>query len=140
MKKPGEIIMNRFLRAIWKHQLLLKLNNHKYVIFCYYDYFMSLYVINDNYSIYKLLVDTPTITVVKPNVSEVFTEIIPPTQNISNQTNLPDKNTSTDETVSQIMLKEVLEDVQIFQLQLEDILKLSLNSSKLKVRKISYLI
>jgi len=101
---------------------------------------MSLYVINDNYSIYKLLVDTPTITVVKPNVSEVFTEIIPPTQNISNQTNLPDKNTSTDETVSQIMLKEVLEDVQIFQLQLEDILKLSLNSSKLKVRKISYLI
>jgi len=102
---------------------------------------MSVYVINDNYSFYKLiLVDTPTITVVKPNVPEVYTETVPPTQNISNQTSLPDKNTSTDETVRQVMLKEVMEDVKIFQLQLEDTLKLSLNTSKLKVRKISYLI
>lgn len=84
--------------------------------------------------------DTPTISVAKPNVPEVYTETVPPVQNIPNQTNLPDKNTSTDETVSQAMLKEVLEDVQIFQLQLEDTLKLSLNTSKLKVRKISCLI
>lgn len=81
--------------------------------------------------------DTPTISVVKPNVPEVYTETVSPIQNIPNQTNLPDKNTSTDEAVSQVMLNEVLEDVQIFQLQLEDILKLSLNTSKLKVRKIS---
>ncbi|KAL5241348.1 hypothetical protein ACI65C_008758 [Semiaphis heraclei] len=79
------------------------------------------------------ILDTPTITVVKPNVPEVYTETVPPTQNISNQTSLPDKNTSTDETVSQVMLKEVLEDVEIFQLQLENILKLSLNTSKLKI-------
>jgi len=94
-------------------------------------------VINDNHSFYKLiLVDTPTISVVKPNIPEVYTETVTPVQNTLNQTN-PDKNTSTDETVSQVMLKEVLEDVQIFQLQLDDILKLSLNTSKLKVRKIS---
>lgn len=97
-------------------------------------------MIYDNHSFYKLiLVDTPTISVVKPNVPDVYTENVTPVQNIPNQTN-PDKNTSTDETVSQVMLKEVFEDVQIFQLQLEDILKLSLNTSKLKVRKISYLI
>ncbi|XP_008183683.1 nuclear pore complex protein DDB_G0274915 isoform X1 [Acyrthosiphon pisum] len=76
--------------------------------------------------------DTPTISVVKPNVSEVYTETVTPVQNTLNQTN-PDKNTSTDETISQVMLKELLEDVQIFQLQLEDILKLSLNTSKLKI-------
>ncbi|XP_022170924.1 nuclear pore complex protein Nup214-like [Myzus persicae] len=79
------------------------------------------------------ILDTPTISVAKPNVPEVYTETVPPVQNIPNQTNLPDKNTSTDETVSQAMLKEVLEDVQIFQLQLEDTLKLSLNTSKLKI-------
>lgn len=83
--------------------------------------------------------DIPTISVAKQNVPEVFTETVTPVKNIPNQTN-PDKNTSTDETVSQVMLKEVLEDVQIFQLQLEDVLKLSLNTSKLKVRKISCLI
>jgi len=85
-------------------------------------------------------VDTPTISIVKPNIPEVSTETVPHVQNIPSQSNLPDKNTSTDETVSQVMLKEVLEDIQIFQLQLEDILKLSLNTSKLKVRKILYLI
>ncbi|XP_025202732.1 nuclear pore complex protein Nup214-like isoform X1 [Melanaphis sacchari] len=79
------------------------------------------------------ILDTPTISVVKPNIPEVSTETVTPVQNISSQTNLPDNNTSTDETVSQEMLKEVLEDVQIFQLQLEDILKLSLNTSTLKI-------
>ncbi|CAI6366283.1 unnamed protein product [Macrosiphum euphorbiae] len=78
------------------------------------------------------ILDTSTISVVKPNVPEVYTETVTPVQNTLNETN-PDKNTSTDETVSQVMLKEVLEDVQIFQLQLEDILKLSLNTSKLKI-------
>jgi hypothetical protein len=70
----------------------------------------------------------------------VSTDTVAPVKNIPSQTNLPDKNTSIDETVSQVMLKEVFEDVQIFQLQLEDILKLSLNTSKLKVRIILYLI
>lgn len=68
------------------------------------------------------------------------TETVASVENISSQTNLPDKNTSTDETVSQAMLKEVLEDVQIFQIELEETLKLSLNTSKLKVRIISCLI
>ncbi|XP_026811459.1 nuclear pore complex protein Nup214 isoform X2 [Rhopalosiphum maidis] len=76
---------------------------------------------------------TPTISVVKPNIPEVSTNTVAPVKNIPSQTNLPDKNTSIDETVSQVMLKEVFEDVQIFQLQLEDILKLSLNTSKLKI-------
>jgi len=94
-----------------------------------------------NYSFYILiLIGTPTISVVKPNISEVSTETVAPVQNISSQTNLPDKNSSTDETVSQAMLKEVLEDVQIFQIELEETLKLSLNTSKLKVRIISCLI
>ncbi|KAE9534779.1 hypothetical protein AGLY_008071 [Aphis glycines] len=79
------------------------------------------------------ILGTPTISVVKPNIPEVSTETVAPVQNISSQTNLPDKNTSTDETVSQAMLKEVLEDVQIFQIELEETLKLSLNTSKLKI-------
>jgi len=98
-------------------------------------------MINRNYQFYLLiLVDTPTISVVKPNIPEVSTDTVAPVKNIPSQSNLPDKNTSIDETLNQVMLKEVFEDVQIFQLQLEDILKLSLNTSKLKVRIISYLI
>lgn len=77
--------------------------------------------------------DTSKISVVKPNIPEVSTTSVTPVQNIPSQSNLTDNHTSVDETVSQVMLKEVLEDVHIFQLQLEDVLKLSLNTSKLKV-------
>lgn len=75
-------------------------------------------------------------SVIKPNVPAVSTAIVSPVQNIASQSNFPD-NTTAEETINQIMLNEVLEDVQIFQLQLEDTLKLSTKTSKMKVRKIS---
>lgn len=77
-------------------------------------------------------------SVIKPNVPAVSTAIVSPVQNIASQSNFPDNNTTTaEETMNQIMLNEVLEDVQIFQLQLDDTLKLSTKTSTMKVRKIS---
>lgn len=75
-------------------------------------------------------------SVIKPNVPAVSTAIVSPVQNIASQSNFPDNNTTAEETINQIMFNEVLEDVQIFQLQLEDTLKLSTKTSKMKVRKI----
>lgn len=77
--------------------------------------------------------DTPKISVVKP-VQSVSIANASPVQNVSIQSNLHDNNTSTDETLNQVMLNEVLEDVEIFKSQLADVLKLSLNTSKLKVK------
>lgn len=76
------------------------------------------------------------VSVIKPNIPVVSTTETSPIQNIHNQSTLSDKNTSTDEVINQVILNEVLEDVQIFQSELNDVLKLSLNTSKLKVRKI----
>lgn len=77
-------------------------------------------------------------SVIKPNVPAVSTAIVSSVQNIASQSNFPDNNTTTaEETMNQIMLNEVLEDVQIFQLQLDDTLKLSTKTSTMKVRKIS---
>lgn len=79
--------------------------------------------------------DTPKISVVKPNVQSISTATAsPPEQNVSIQSNLLDNNTSTDDTINQVMLNEVLEDIEMFESQLADVLKLSLNTSKLKVK------
>lgn len=77
--------------------------------------------------------DTSKISVVKP-VQPVSIATASPVQNVSIQSNLHDNNTSTDETLNQVMLNEVLEDVEMFESQLADVLKLSLNTSKLKVK------
>lgn len=79
--------------------------------------------------------ETSKESVVKQNIPTVSTTTMSPTQIINNQSNIHDKNTSIDEVINQVVLNEVLEDVQIFQSQLDDVLKLSLNTNKLKVRK-----
>ncbi|XP_025410474.1 nuclear pore complex protein Nup214-like isoform X2 [Sipha flava] len=76
--------------------------------------------------------DVPKVSIVKP-VIPATTVTISTVQNVPSQSNLSETNKSTDEAVNQVMLNEVLEDVQIFQSQIEDILKLSLNTSKLKI-------
>lgn len=81
------------------------------------------------------LVDTPKISVVKPNVPISTATVFPP-QNVPCPLNPPDQNTSTDEIANKVMLDEILEDVAIFQLQLDDVLKLSMNTNKLKVKTI----
>lgn len=78
--------------------------------------------------------NAPKISVVKPNHPNVSTATISPVQKSSSQSNLSDKNTSADEAAKQVMLNEVFEDVRVFQSQLDNVLKLSLNTSKLKVR------
>lgn len=78
--------------------------------------------------------NTPKISVVKPNHPNVSTATISPVQKSPSQSNLSVKNTSADEAAKQVMFNEVLEDFLGFQSQLDDILKLSLNTSKLKVR------
>lgn len=80
--------------------------------------------------------DTSKVSVVKPNLYTGSTVGVSPVQNINSETNISGKNTSAEETINQIMLDEVLEDVQIFQSQLDDVLELSLKTSKLKVNKI----
>lgn len=78
-------------------------------------------------------------SVVKPNIPAVSTEIVTPVQNDLGPSNLPNNNEAAEEAVNQVMLKAVLEDVQVFQSQLEDTLKLSVKTSKLKVRQIRVL-
>lgn len=79
--------------------------------------------------------DNSKVSVVKPSVPAVP----PVVQNVPSQPNPPSiTNTSTDEVVKQLMLNEVMEDVYVFQTQLEDILNLSLKTSKLTVRKIIF--
>jgi len=80
-------------------------------------------------------VDTPKVSIVKPNISSVSTTNISSLQNAPTQSNLFDKNSSIDE----IMLNGVLEDVNLFQSELKEVLELSLKTSKLKVRKIFYI-
>lgn len=79
--------------------------------------------------------DTPKVSIVKPNISSVSTTNISSLQNAPTQSNLFDKNSSIDE----IMLNGVLEDVNLFQSELKEVLELSLKTSKLKVRKIFYI-
>jgi len=74
------------------------------------------------------------VSIVKPNIPAVSTEIVTPRQNGLGHSNLPNNNEAAEEAVNQVMLKAVLEDVQVFQSQLEDTLKLSVKTSKLKVR------
>lgn len=72
---------------------------------------------------------------VKPNVPTVSTATVSPIQNVPSQSKLVDKNTPADEeAINQVMFDEVWKDVQVFQSQFEDVLKLSLKTSKLKVR------
>jgi len=80
-------------------------------------------------------VDTPKVSVVKPNIPSVSIATISPMQNVTTQSNLPDKSTSIDE----IMLNGVLEDVNLFQSELKEVLKLSLETNKLKVKKVFYI-
>lgn len=79
--------------------------------------------------------DTPKVSLVKPNIPSVSIATISPMQNVPTQSNFPDKSTSIDE----IMLNGVLEDVNLFQSELKEVLKLSLETSKLKVRKLFYI-
>lgn len=73
---------------------------------------------------------------VKPNVPNVSTAIVSPVQNVPSPSKHLNVNSPADEeAVNQVMFDEVLKDVLVFQSQLEDVLKLSLNTSKLKVRK-----
>lgn len=81
--------------------------------------------------------DTPKVSVVKPNIPVTATDTVSPVKHVPIQSNLSETNKSADEAVNQVMLNEVLEDVKIFQTQLEDVLKLSLNTRKLKVRIVS---
>ncbi|VVC28995.1 WD40/YVTN repeat-like-containing domain [Cinara cedri] len=78
------------------------------------------------------IVNSPKISVVKPNAA-VSIATISPVQKVPSQSNLSDNNTSADEAANRVMLNEVFEDIQLFQLQLDNVLKLSSNTSKLKI-------
>lgn len=74
--------------------------------------------------------------VVKPILPAVSTAIVTPVQNVVGQSNLPNNNEESEETINQVMFDELLEDAKVFQSQIENVLKLSVKTSQLKVKKI----
>ncbi|XP_050531043.1 uncharacterized protein LOC126899857 [Daktulosphaira vitifoliae] len=80
------------------------------------------------------IINSPIVPVTKSNAP-----IVSPNttfSNVQNTNNISNKNKSTEVITSctaEILLKEVMEDVKLFQSQLENVLKLSTKTSKLKI-------